>query len=182
MPLELEPIPLWTGHYVLPDKARDFAGADNLAKYSRLDPDATTEDPAVLQRYADQVDAYVNFLAKFVHRWDDADVPIATGHALFTPISDAATQLFIAEVYGARGMNDPANNSDAGKMMDKRARAEARLAELLVTRGTVATADDAPDLVAGLSLQDQFTNADLCPDDVTTCCPRASRWPYTRGR
>lgn len=134
----------WDGRYVDPEKARDFAGRANLIEYTNLgDVDAGEEDPAVAQRYADKVDAYVDFLAEFVFGWSADDVPIATDHALFDQISDAASRLFVVEVYGARGMLDTSLDAAAGKMEDARAKADAYLRELLATKGTAASDDDA---------------------------------------
>ena len=158
----------WDGYYVDAALARNIAGVENLAAYSRLDSDETTEDPVILQRYADKVDRYVNYLAKYVYGWDADDVPIATTHDLFGQIQDAASTLFVPEIYGARGMLDPQNDSEAGKMLEMRTRADAYLRELLATKGTVA-ADDVPGLTSGLSLGDQFGCGDLTPDP---CCER----------
>jgi hypothetical protein len=125
------------GYYAKHLKMQRRAGVNNLAVYSQLDNDLTTEDQDNLQNAMDEADRYVDIRARVMRCTADSDATsphmIATDNVYFERISDLASDMAVALIYSARGFTGDSSNVVEGQMadMDKKARAE--LDEILGT-------------------------------------------------
>jgi hypothetical protein len=122
------------GYYAKHVKMKDIAGPLNLAIYSALDGDATTEDQAVLQFAMDATDRYVDGLARTYFLTALAPHMIADDDLDFGEISDLASEIAVAKVYRARGITGDAQSSIEGQMADMDKRAVERLREIFNNR------------------------------------------------
>jgi hypothetical protein len=133
------------GYYVKHAKVLRYAGALNLAAYSNLDASSPAAiDPDVLQAYYDEVDRFVDFLARYVYGWTLAPGEthlVPTTDPRFAVLSDAASQYAIPQVYGARGLLDTLTDADKGKMENKERESEAMIREVLGSGLRVGSAD-----------------------------------------
>jgi hypothetical protein len=130
----VDPASLSNGYYAKHVKMQDIAGPLNLAIYSALDGDATTEDQAVLQFAMDATDRYVDGLARTYQLTTVTPHMIAEDDADFGEISDLASEIAVAKVYRARGITGDAQSSIEGQMADMDKRAVERLREIFKTR------------------------------------------------
>lgn len=118
------------GYYAKHAKMQRRAGIHNLALYSQLDNDATSEDEDNLQNAMDEADRYVDIRARVLRATADTDATsprmIGTANVYFERISDLASDIAVALIYSARGFTGDSANVVEGQMadMDKKARAE----------------------------------------------------------
>jgi len=144
------------GYYAKHQKMKFRAGVRNLAIYSQLDNDATTEDEDNLQLAMDEADSYVDTRARVLALTADTGTSnghmIGTDNVYFQRISDLASDIALAFIYSARGFTGDQSNVVEGQMADMDQKARAELDQILdavrVAQAVAAGSDGAAVVVA----------------------------------